>query len=266
MRSINSSVENKIDGIINNLKSNCDVLGLVMFGSRASNTHKKQSDVDLLVVLSKYDTSLMVLHPTIEDTGIRFDVWLTAIDELNKWHSLAPDTNCIHPIINNAILTGVILKDTDSLLEKTKEIIRSNNKHPLLNINFIRFKLTHGYESLEHQRNANPFLFNLMYYQEIAECVHMYGMINGLREKSTKDILRKIKSEDKKLYELLESSNHKEVKKDKLQNLWKVQSELLSKLGGHIHINEFIATGSPVVNPQKQLQAGKDLWDKLIVG
>lgn len=258
------SVEGKIDNIITRLKRNPAVLGLLMFGSRSNNTQKALSDVDLLVVLKEYDASLMVLHPTIEDTGIRFDIWLMTIGELAKWHRSAPNTLCIHPIINNAILTGVILKDTDMLLEKAKPIIQSNNKNNVLNINFIRFKLTHGYESLEHQRSSNPFLFDLMYYQEIAQCVHMYGVINRLHEKSIKGILRQIECVDKELYDLLESSNHKETVQDKIEHLKKVQAELLSKIGGHIDINEFIATGSAIEHPELQSQQGKDLWLKLI--
>ncbi len=257
---MNTSVDKKINNIIKRIERHPSVAGLVLFGSRCNNSHNELSDVDLLIVIKDLNTSIEVLHPTIDNTNVRFDAWILPHSKLQIFldYKLASDIN---PFIENAILTGKVIKDTNSLLAKAKLVIRNNYEISKPNVNLIRFRLTHGLESLERNRSANRFYFDLMYYHEIGQCLIEYGKLNNFQQKALKDILKQIEITNPTFYDLLLLP--KESVKDKINHLHAIQEQVLLPINGWIKKNEFIATGPDSGDSKTQLQEGIELWNEL---
>lgn len=256
----------EINTLLRKLKNNPDIAGIIIFGSRCKGTYTNHSDVDLLLVLQqKRPVEIDVIHPTIEKPGIRFDIWLRTKSEINELkRDLLVNKNKENPFVLEAISTGKILKDTSSLLKRTKQLIVISLKNKHINVNFIRFRFTHAFESLQKMLPNGVLEFNLMLRAEIITAIYTYAEIHDIKYKSLKELLRYLKKEEKGLYKLIEKCEKGKNLENKLRYLKQIFDKVISPLGKLGQKGEFIATGDSMLSPKEQNKIGINFWENLI--
>ncbi|MCL4393039.1 nucleotidyltransferase domain-containing protein [Patescibacteria group bacterium] len=104
---MNSDIQIYINKLVNNPK----ILGVIMFGSYARGDNRKDSDIDLIVFISKGNVSRKV----VERKGKTFEmIWSTPSDSLNYWKH---DLDGCHNIWTDA----QILFDRDNTVRKLQD-------------------------------------------------------------------------------------------------------------------------------------------------
>lgn len=121
---IDEKVSEKVNGLINNLTANCDIIGVIGFGSYFENNFRKTSDVDLIIIWKNSGYSKKI----IRYEGVLFEAFFYSREKICK-------------VINNnigymvrIIGEGQLIKDTDNFC---KELIlncveKMKYPHPLI--------------------------------------------------------------------------------------------------------------------------------------
>lgn len=248
-----------VNSIITRLSESPEVVSLLIFGSRSRGTHRPASDVDLLVVLSERDNSLEVLHPVLPDSGIRFDVWLRSVREMQHLSETLVDS----PFVLEAIKRGRILKDADSLLQNIQTRLAEQGRDPDFNQNMTRFRMTHGLEGLEKLAEGNPLCFQLLYHLEVATCIVEFASAKGITQGSIKELLAILEEKEPEFFALIENAFQTASCSSRIQALTNLQAEVLNPFGGHVGRTEFVASGAGTIDAQEQNKLGAALWAKL---
>ena len=77
--------------VVEALKRDFNPTKLILYGSRASGTHRPDSDYDFVMVLLKfdkkdrYDVMSKISTKFFQDIGIEVQVWVYSEDEFNDW-------------------------------------------------------------------------------------------------------------------------------------------------------------------------------------
>jgi predicted nucleotidyltransferase len=182
---------------VEDLKKRPDVLGIILFGSWARGNNRPDSDVDLLVILTKgFQRSVEYKE------GQAFEIiYTTERGAVDYWQSNKDDCADLWNIAN-------ILFDRDGTIERLQKIgieIREKGKEPLSfdQLEHFKFDANDQIKAVEKLVNTNSTTAKMLITAKIFSLVELFFDIRQLWTPPPKQRLEVILNKEPKLYELL---------------------------------------------------------------
>jgi predicted nucleotidyltransferase len=182
---------------LENLKQREDVLGVIMFGSRARGNDRPDSDVDLVVILTEGFRRAIEYHQ-----GQAFEIiYTTPEGALAYWKSHIDDAFGLWAVAK-------ILYDKDGSIRKLKNEIQQildKGKKPIdeFQLGQFRFDAEDTMRYVEHIADTDPTTANFILGNKIFTLTELFFDIRQLWIPAPKQRLEKIKEISPDLYNLL---------------------------------------------------------------
>ena len=127
--------ESILEGLMEKAKGDENVLGILLFGSVASGTHTKTSDIDLVLVYESYQPPSGLINRFVD--GIEVQTFFTTLDTLVKNQETVP-------YLLHMFCEAKILFDRDDSVAPVVDQIRQYfATSPEVGAEWIRFKQLH---------------------------------------------------------------------------------------------------------------------------
>lgn len=205
-------MNNDTQELLEGLKSRPDVLGIILFGSWARGNNRIDSDVDLVVILTKgfrrtveyKNTQAFEIIYTTEQ--LAFEFWASHKDDCASLWEVAK-----------------VLYDKDRTIErlqtKVEELLKVGKKpYDQWHLGQVRFDVEDLFRYVEHELSYDPVTANLLLYNKVFALTEAFFDLRQQWTPAPKQRLAKIKKVSMEFYALLEQFYRDDVAiEDKLQ-------------------------------------------------
>jgi hypothetical protein len=186
-----------IEQFVTELRKNPDVLGILLFGSRARGNNREDSDVDLLVIVKHG------FHRIVEErANLAFEIIFTTEDQaISFWRANPDDTAELWK-------TARILFDRNGTMQRLQNVgaeILSQGKAPLPaeQLAHIRFDIGDQVKAIEAFAYSDPVTARLLLSAKMLYLTELYFDIRQLWTPPPKQRLAVIKEIDSRFYDLI---------------------------------------------------------------
>lgn len=186
-------MNDKINNFLENLKSDEDVLGVILFGSWARGNNRPDSDVDLLVIKREGFLRTVEMY---QDTP--FEITYTTEEGVKKYWVDSPD-DCVE-----LWKTGKIIFDRTGILEKLKQFaaeIEAKGKKPLSNdaIKHTKFDVYDQIKSVTRLKEIDTATASMVIQVKVFQLCEKYFDLRQMWTPPTKQRLQALQENDPNL-------------------------------------------------------------------
>ena len=241
---------NTIDEMINMLRNNPEVVGLIEYGSAEWNDDEINGDYDLIVVLRQRDPEVESLHFYIGEVPV--DLNVRSIEDIQ-------DIRCATGF-NSIWLDGRIIHDPSGAINHEIKDLRqrhakASRKNHNLDIAGMRYGAKHILDKIRDHQETGTTLSSYLLHQGMYWIVPQYFQIRGLEFKGEKKALEYILKHEPKMFQNI-AEFYKTIERTRQIDLFQSVAEtVLEPLGGLWKKDEILTFGN-----QKK---GKELFGKL---
>ena len=186
-----------IEQFVTELRKNPDVLGILLFGSRARGNNREDSDVDLLVIVKHG------FHRIVEErANLAFEIIFTTEDQaISFWRANPDDTAELWK-------TARILFDRNGTMQRLQNVgaeILSQGKAPLPaeQLAHIRFDIGDQVKAIEAFAYSDPVTARLLLSAKMLCLTELYFDIRQFWTPPPKQRLAVIKEIDSRFFDLI---------------------------------------------------------------
>ncbi|MBF0315355.1 MAG: hypothetical protein HQK52_18180 [Oligoflexia bacterium] len=234
-----------IPSMINKLRNNPLVIGIVEFGKNSYEQVIETGDYDLFVVLEKKNEHVKVFQFFINETLI--DMNLITLDEIDV---LKINNNFELNLLNGKIIydpTGKVSEATEKLLEKW-ELSTPNllSEHLVAQ---IRNGHRHYFEKIRNRSKTEPLLCHILLMRNMHWNLLNYFRVRNYKFKGAalgeRKELEEIRKNDISMYELIEQFYATTDIDEKIKISIELTEKNLQPCGGMMKNDEIITRGNP---------------------
>ncbi len=240
--------------LIDRLKKNPRVIGIVRYGSRIPEDMSLGGDFDLFVFLKDNSLEIESLHFYID--FIPVDINLRTIEDLNLRKPIS--------FIDFALADGDLLYDKTGILEKKISSLKQrwkiqSNELTENEKSWERFSQKHALDKVKGRLNKEPLFCEFLLNTNIYWLIQNYFRVRSISYPGEKDALEWINTKDIKIYNKIEDFYRTKDLKKKLEISEELTELVLEPIGGPWRKGKLIALGRNKQGNNIQLK-GKKLF------
>ena len=243
---------NSIDEMIDTLKNNPEVVGLIEYGSAECSDSEINGDYDLIAVLKQRDPEVESLHFHIGEVPV--DLNVRSIEDIQDiWCATGFDSVWLDGrIIHDP--SGKIKQEIEVLRQRHAEVPRENRN---LNVAGMRHGARHILDKIRDRQESMATLSSYLLHQGMYWIVPQYFQIRGLEFKGEKNALEYIRKHEPEIFQSI-TEFYKTTERTRQADLFRSVAEaVLKPVGGLWNKDEVLTFGN-----QKK---GRELFDILFV-
>ncbi|AGY41532.1 hypothetical protein mflW37_4650 [Mesoplasma florum W37] len=221
--------------LIDNLKQNKNIIGIIQCGSRdcLNEDQNQQGDYDLTIVLNKFITpNITGLHFYVNDIPV--DCMIKTIDQFYL------QTNNVFDLMH---LNGVIIHDTNNEVSKTLDyFIKHNNKviNNQLLIDKFRYKFTHLKYKLFKRLNTNDLTIKYLFNVSFITFIDFYILTRDIQPGKFNLAFKIMQENDNKLFKLVQEYENTTDEKIMFELIDQIFSYVLQPYNGYWKQDEIL--------------------------
>jgi len=230
-----------LDEMLQRLKENEMVLGLVEYGSARNTDDVIEGDYDLIVVLEEYDPKVESLHFFVG--GVPVDLNLRSIDSLAKMKRAEG--------FESVLLRGRVIHDPSGRVQHELDALRERQEAlPLApldpsKIGGLRHGARHTFGKIRSRGKSNPTLTRYLLHQCVYWAVQQYFEIRGIEYQGEKHALAFLEAREPALYEAIEGFYASTNLDELVSQARRIEEIVLSPVGGLWQEGEILTFGDP---------------------
>ena len=232
---------NSISQMIDLLKDNSRVLGLLEYGSNIRIKGPiKGGDYDLLVVLDRLDYEVNSLHFYIADTPI--DLNLKAMEALQSLEAISG--------FETAFITGNLLYDPTHELASHFDRLRLNYEQTSITpikenaVASMRHGHKHVLDKVKHRLESSPTFCNFLLNTNLFWLIQSYFQTRNLQYPGEKRAFEYLENHAPEIYRQIERFYEITDIHEKIQITMRITEDVLRPVGGIWRDNEVLAFGT----------------------
>jgi hypothetical protein len=247
-----------LQSLINRLKRNSSVVGIVRYGGRKLNDMSLGGDFDIFVFVEQRLPAVESLHFFVQDIPV--DLNIRTLDDLRRDVPLIP--------FDITLMTVELLYDPHGELQPLLTDVKNRwhtqtenlDEHTLA---FMRFAHRHTLDKVRHRLETEPLLSELLLSSNVYWLMQNYFRVRGMPFPGEKDTLIWLKVHDTKVYQLINQFFITNNLGQKMEISEALSEIVLRPIGGLWHKSEILALGldENVENLQEQ---GREAFQKLL--
>ncbi len=223
--------------VIDSLKQNERVVGLIVAGSSANDSIKPENDYDLVVVLRDYPYPMHVALTTID--GRMSDIAFWSLPQLEQMLTRTTlQANQAESVVFHWVKTGIIRYDPTGLLQKVRDyepefFISDNDQRTAFNLWYkINFNLYHGKRMLTSNDDVYLMATDFRFLYMLLEVLDAYMLNYKIPQRGEKATIRYLKQHAPEHLAQYMKALHATDRHDKFKHYQQFAEIALEPVGG----------------------------------
>ena len=247
-----------LQSVIEKLKSNSSVVGIIQYGRRTMDDMSLGGDFDLFVFMQQRPETVESLHFFVQDIPV--DMNIRVLDDLSGDMPITP--------FDVGIMDGRVIYDPTGRLAELHKDIQHKWQPDTTTISdhsraFTRFSHRHALDKVRHRLDTHPLFCEVLLSSNVYWLLQAYFRLRQLPFKGERDAIAWLQTHDEKVHSLLDRFFASHDLAAKLTISEELSAIVLDPIGGLWQDGEILAFGhnDDVTGLQA---AGKALYQSLL--
>lgn len=231
---------NNIREMIESLKHNPNVVGILEYGGRDASENLATGDYDLMIILHSCNPMVTSLHFDVGDVPVDLNLFpLAALRQLTLDNSFE-----LQVIVEGRVIydpTGEVQRQKERLLQAVAlHQVEPWSEHTIA---FIRHGHRHLFDKVQGRLQSMPTLCQVLLYTNIYWLLENYFRLRYLPFRGPKQALAYLQEHDEVLYSLIEAFYRASSLEEKFVLSHQITAMVLEPVGGMWQKGEILAFG-----------------------